>query len=312
MIKRFAIALAVVVAMPAGIGRIRADILDELKVKSSTHGLAIAFVSNREITIIPFGRSAFSMTSFGFNFFLARMTSDGKRMLVSLLERNAKFGLLQNQIVLLDTRGEVLSVLRHEFINVIEMALSPDNDKVALLGQDRDTGNVGLFLGGFSSGDVALVEPLNSYNGVPEESTIGWAADGQQIVFSKLGQISTYDLKSKSFARLARGRNPTWSPDGKWIGFQTLDGFPKIISPNSTASRAIGRGEKIYASLHWSPDSEYVFVDEHWGVLNPFCDNSRLVVYRLRDNAYAAVYNPCLRKDSFYGWIIAPELLKTQ
>ena len=302
----------VVVTLSAGPSTSRSELVSELKAKSATQGLAMVAIWNRDIDIIPFGRRWFSKRLFGSSLVLARMSADGTGILGYTGDRESKQGLPPNQIGLMDTRGQVQSVLRHDLFNVVEMALSPDRKLVAFFAQDRTTRKVGLFYGDLGSDSVALIEPTNSHDGVPEWSSIGWAADGQRIVFSKSQQVWIYDLRSTRLDPIAAGLNPSWSPNGKWISFQSLDGFSRLLSSDLQTIGEVGRGRRILSSLHWSPDSEYAFVMEDWGTIarNPVCyNNTRLVVYRLRDNAYAEVYDPCGKKDSFYGWIVDSQLV---
>ena len=298
--------------LSAGPASSRSAFASELSAKSTSQGLAIVAIWNVDIDIIPFGRRWFSRRLFGLSLLLARMSPDGTGILGYTRDRESKQGLPPNQIGLMDTRGQVQSVLRHDLFNVVEMALSPDHRLVAFFGQDRTTGKVGLFYGELGSDSVVLIGPTNSHGGLPEWSSLGWAADGQRIVFSKSQQVWIYDLHSTQFELIASGLNPSWSPNGKWIGFQSLDGFPRILSADLRTSSEVGRGRKILSNLHWSPDSEYVFLMEDWGEVekNPVCyDNTRVVVYRVRDNAHAAVYDPCGKKDSFFGWIVDSQLV---
>ena len=91
-------------------------------------------------------------------------------------------------------RGGVLSVLKREVINIAEMALSPDREKVAFLGEDRVSKRTGLFYGWLGSSDLTLAVETSPEGHTVAYSSIGWSVNGTRLVFSRMGKVNIYDI----------------------------------------------------------------------------------------------------------------------
>ena len=284
------------------------SLLGELEAKYASDGLMIAGVMNRNVMVFPFSGDPFVRSFFGYDLEAAWTTTDGTAVL-----GYSYFGgvsLPARRLVLIDVNGRVAGVLDREVINVGGMALAADNRAIAFTGKDPLTGETGLFLGRLGSGEIHLVIPLQSREGVPEETSVAWLPGAGGIAFSRDKQIWTYDLASRRTSLLFRGTNPSYSPDGQWIAYRGLNGYAVIASRQGYSEKRMSRG-RVYGHIHWSPDSEYLFVDEKvHGVPSQRCPFGYcFVVYRVGDGSRLELQGTD-RQDSPFGWLRAPGLVR--
>jgi hypothetical protein len=208
-------------------------------------------------------------------------------------------------------------------INAIAVGVSTDGRRVAFDGTYKPNGAflntsenrrhwiTGLQIADMATNSVSLIVPRkDSFDGTQAESGVGWiswAPDGNEFVYDFGGEIYVYKVSSKITTPLARGANPVWSPDGKWIGFRSPDSEATIIDPKTIESRKLIPGRKILWGIHWSPDSQYFLFGELRSGFIPFVTTStQLVVYRVRDAATEVIYRfgyteP--RTDQGFSWV---------
>lgn len=284
-------------------------ILAEMEKLSAAQGLMIAGVMNKEIMAFPFSGSPFLRGFFDYNVGAARISPDGTAVLAYSYFDNP--GIPARRLALISADGRVIALLDREVVNIVDMAVSMDRSALVFAGKDYLTGEVGIFVGKLSTKDLSLAVHLQSHNGVPEEISVSWLPDGSAIIFSRNSEIWTYELDSKKQALLLRGgTNPTSSPDGQWIGYRNLKGYATITSRRGTNTKRATR-EPIDGCVHWSPNSEYYFVNERVpGASSQRCPfGSCFVIYRLRDGSRLELYGTD-RKDSFFGWLLGPWLTR--
>jgi Tol biopolymer transport system component/imidazolonepropionase-like amidohydrolase len=90
--------------------------------------------------------------------------------------------------------------------------------------------------------------------------------DGQQVVFSLLGDLYVVPLGGGAAKRITSGPaidvQPRWSPDGKLIAYASDRGGTEnlwVCGPDGTGARAITTEKDQYVnSPAWSPDGEYL------------------------------------------------------
>jgi hypothetical protein len=74
----------------------------------------------------------------------------------------------------------------------------------------------------------------------------------QKIVYTAGKMVRVYDLTAKKSEDVAEGRHPSWSPDGKWLGFD--DGKHYVLKDSKTGTRKKLFSAKDSTGVNWSPD----------------------------------------------------------
>jgi WD40 repeat protein len=129
--------------------------------------------------------------------------------------------------------------------------------------------------------------------GQPRVTSISFSPDGTRFVYGYQGSVYLYDLGAGSPRRIAAGDNPTWSPNGKWVAFRSEKGIASVLEAATFQPIELIARRKIEHGVHWSPDSQYIAVAEHVGIIanllhwrDPlFGPDSQLVVERISDHA---------------------------
>ncbi len=142
-----------------------------------------------------------------------------------------------------------------------------------------------------------------------------FSAEGK-FVYSTGKTVRIYDLARRKSTDVGEGRYPTWSPDGKWLGFD--DGKHYVLLDLQTGNRKRLFGTKYGADVDWSPDSRYLTYTElggstggflFWGIkcVEPY----RVWVWRVEDNAHDWVQQICKPGRTFI-WVKNSDLLFEQ
>jgi Tol biopolymer transport system component/tRNA A-37 threonylcarbamoyl transferase component Bud32 len=101
--------------------------------------------------------------------------------------------------------------------------------------------------------------------------------DGSRIAYVAAGDppsLYVYSLEERSAKPLAQtenARSPFFSPDGKWIGFTTVDGLMKKVSIDGGAPIAIGKTGDIRGAT-WGENDQIVF-GSTWSMLKVISAN---------------------------------------
>ena len=127
---------------------------------------------------------------------------------------------------------------------------------------------------------------------VPMTTFVGsqcWSQDDNRIVYEFLGSIRVYDVRRNKWKALAKGREPSWSPDGNWIAFLDDDTY-YAIRPSGEDRKVLFKPKRAVSGLCWSPDSKIVayvsrtrFPERPWLVVD--VGFVRLRIRRLEDNS---------------------------
>jgi len=146
-------------------------------------------------------------------------------------------------------------------------------------------------------------------------STQCFSPEGK-FVYSTGKTVRIYDLAKKKSMDVGEGNYPTWSPDGKWLGFD--DGKHYVLLGLPTGNRKRLFSTKYGASVDWSPDSRYLSHTELggstggfliWGIkcIEPY----RVWVWRVEDDAHDWVQQICKPGRTFI-WVKNSDLLFEQ
>lgn len=74
----------------------------------------------------------------------------------------------------------------------------------------------------------------------------------RKIVYTAGKMVRVYDLAAKKSEDVAEGPHPSWSPDGKWLGFD--DGKRYVLKDSKTGTRKKLFSTKNSTGVNGSPD----------------------------------------------------------
>jgi hypothetical protein len=302
--------IRVVAVWSAIIGIVRAgSVDDELRSRSHTEGLGIAwFAENGKVAVQHFdgvkvpevlsipglsGLYDIDATSQAFLGSLTRQADSRKGMPDSLFA--PYFGLFS----LRGGEPTLIGLRRWPRAAVV----SSSRKMLAVLMVDSRLHRVSLIYG-----DVAWASPQTAYSfdlgDDPEHLTVvnyveegfGWSADALRLVYSKLGNIYIFDTQTKSARLIAAGSDPSWSPDGQFIAYRSVQHVLMLYTPAEERVRVLTRGVDVRGLLRWSPDSQLVLFtrfSQQRAALNPFThDATDFVALRVSDGASAVAFEP--------------------
>ncbi len=299
--KRFPLLMSLFVLSVAGTSCSSVSYLknvdEELSQELAKSGSAIAWIGGSRITVTSLNGSpdvVYCLREIPFGF--ALLSHDGRK----IVERRM-FG-----ISVYDLATDNLESFHMSVASSCYWAdLSKDGKVLALLttGLERSGQLTIVDLSGRPT--VSAVLKISS---AATANTLAWSPDGKSIVYEAGGSIEIYSLPLKRSRTIGPGLHPSWSGDGAWIGYQSIEGEPILYHViDGKEMRLLGK-RKILWSLHFSPDSRYFFFSER-SLSTLLRSPGRLseVSLVICDVAgfreVARFTTPGGLDDTFYGWV---------
>ena len=241
------------------------DLVEELKVRESNEGLAVVCMDGHWFQVISFASNAYPVPLHLRKNSSAWIAQDG--YLVAWNVHTVPSGPCEGTTTVNTMDGEVLTQIPGSIVNPRTMAVSADGRRIAFDGTYMTSsikpleGSVGVRYLDVQSGNVVNVSSDSTSRG---SGTLSWSPAGDALTYGNGSQIYILDVSSGLSRSIARGYDPTWSPDAQWISFRSLDGSAIAINPVTLAEKKL-LPYKILGAVHWSPDAKYVFVTEAVG-----------------------------------------------
>jgi WD40 repeat protein len=142
-----------------------------------------------------------------------------------------------------------------------------------------------------------------------------WSPDGKRLVYQIDDAVRLYELDNDRSDAIAKGTDPTWSPDGSWIAFRDRDTY-YAIHPDGSNRKELFHNHwgGAVSALYWSPDSRIVAYVRELGFLQGGAldaEVNQLRVRRLEDGSEDRLCPDNVAAGGNYHWITTSELKKT-
>jgi hypothetical protein len=288
------------------------DLRQQMRRKSSESGLALGYIGGSGMSVYPLeGTQPFGNLenySGPCRMCPGWFASDGKLIIWrhAFLTANGQH---EGPSLLVQTiTGDTVATWSGQLTNVSAVALSPDRSRIALEAPDYwpVSSHSGLQYVVLGTPKRVVLEAQPSENEEDRSESLGWSSDSRRIAFSRHNKIVLIDIETGERREIARGINPAWSPDGRWIAFTSVDNRPMLIDPSSLKQVLLGGGRKITGPLAWSPDSCCVsFSDQGRNVYDLFTlSDTRMIVFRISDGEWFPVARFGIKggHSNRFGW----------
>jgi hypothetical protein len=265
---------SVVLTLSACMGADDSDLQQKLASESRTNGLALAAAIGDEILVIPFdGPERHFQAEHRFSI----LTIGKSGQMVSWWFRKQDFFTTDGEFVVNSVGGQAISRTISKIAGFRPIALSDSAERIAFwAGHDFATEARPLY---WSSLDLSNPVLINNQTGEPD-----WSPDGSALVYAREGKIYIFDIANRSSRYLADGHDPTWSPNGKWIGFVAPDGHASLVTTAGEPQTWSMSQHRPISPMRWSPSGDFVSFTEKLPTMYALLDAvAKLVVSRVSD-----------------------------
>lgn len=251
---------------------------EELSRESKDRGLALVSALNDEVTVIRFGGPVLRLRA-----------PDPSPLLVvgkagEMVGWKKRMGDEYSEIEVDGVGGNAVSAAIPPLFRFRPMALSEAGKRIAGTGSPEFGGDRQLWWVSFDWKQRVVI------GGAMGLGSVDWSPDGNSLVFARDGRIFVYEARDGSRRELAKGQDPTWSPDGRWIAFRGWDDRAALMTLSGEPARWLLQGRRVRGPVRWSPDGRYVsFVEVLPWYHVVRLRRARLSVMRIADGAEMAV-----------------------
>jgi hypothetical protein len=186
---------------------------------------------------------------------------------------------------------------------------SHDQRKLAAMSVDHSTAGVTLGILDVNSRHLHTI----AINGDQRRRVMSqcWSPDDQKLVYETAADVMVFNVEDDRSGTVAKGEDPTWSPDGEWIAFRDRDTY-YAIHPDGSGRRKLFHSYwgRAVSALYWSPDSRVVAYVRELGFLQGGAfdaEVNQLRVRRLEDGSEAWLCRDSVQLEG-YLWITNREL----
>ena len=217
----------------------------ELQNASIAHGLALAASTSWHVTVIPFDRPEMRFDAEG-KAPVSAFSREGHmvlwRFFRGLLDSYAEF--------VIESKSQIVASGRPSVVPFSPISLSEASSRVSFWHTTRPMDPLRLYWSSFDGHSGGFVDEAR---GLPD-----WSPDGQALVYEKEGKIYIFNIPDNSSRTLTAGRDPTWSPNGKWIAFTAPNGRSSLVTADGAPVHWPIAEHAPLSSQQWSPDGNFV------------------------------------------------------
>ena len=266
----------------------------ELQNASTLQGLALAATNSFHVTVIPFDQPEMRFRAVR-NSPDSAFSKEGHSVLwlpwSGLLDLHGEF--------VIESKGKIVVTGQRPMFNFSPISLSETSSRVSFWRIERPMEPLRLYWSSFDGHSGGFV---GEARGLPD-----WSPDGQALVYEKEGKIYIFDIRENSSRTLGAGRDPTWSPNGKWIAFTAPNRKSSLITTGGVPVHwTIGEHAPL-SSQQWSPDGNFVSFSEATPPSSRHAEYPvQLIVCRVSDGEQFTVkeFDYDAKDTQSYHWIL--------
>lgn len=140
-------------------------------------------------------------------------------------------------------------------IVALDACWSHDQSKLAMTVFIKPNANLGIL--DLGSKQMHTFEPRGQIDQRSHFTSQCWSQDDRRVVYETEGNVQVYEIGDQNWRILAKGTQPTWSPDGNWIAYRDGDSY-YAIRPAGEDKKKLFHKTRAVSGLYWSPDSRFV------------------------------------------------------